>query len=691
MRSFKFNCLSWGFALGVSSVSLACTSGGNSGEDGEAGESGEEEGETGETGDTGVEEPDPNVDWPTLDCDPLVPSFCGYPWPNNVFTTADADSPTGRRLHFSADMTPEHSANPTDPTVFEEIDGFSAAGMILTQLPGSTRTGVATDQSIERSMESDSPTVIIDAETGEWIPHFVDIDSSTDANDERSFSLFPVTRLKDNHRYIVAIRNVVDTAGDPLAPSPAFAALRDLQVWEEGGEDQSAVEDRRPLYADIFTRLADANVPREDLQLAWDFTTQSTEDITGDLIHMRDEALAMGPFAYTIENTDFNFDPANIFVKLEGTMTVPLYTTDAAWGGTINYGNDGLPEPTGMHEVDWELLIPLSAQTEPAALIQYGHGLFGERTQIESGHFRSFMNEYNYAFFAVDWNGMATVDRINAAYVLDQGQLEQFDFMMDRMHQGILNSLMAMNMMRTSFSQDVDYGALIDPDEVYYHGISQGGILGGVYMALTTEVTRGVLGVPGQPYNLLLPRSVDFDPFFDIAKTRIKDARDIQMMLGMVQLLWNRVEPAGYTSHIASDLLPNTPTHEVFMRAAIGDHQVTTLGAHHMARTMGAVHLDTGIRSIYGLEAVDAPATSGLVYAEYEFGLPPDPVCNVPQDACSDPHGKLRSLQEARIQLDTFLRTGEVINDCASETCSFADMSGCDADPAPSLTCAEEG
>lgn len=635
--------------------------------------------ETGDEGTTGtpVEEPDPEVLWPTLECDPLVPEFCGYPWPNNVFTRSDATAATGRRLELSAALVPKHKITPTDPRPYEGVDGFSPAGALLTQLPGATRTGVATDQTIERSLESDSPTVIIDAETGEWIPHFVEIDASTDHDDERSFILMPAIRLADDHRYIVAIRGIVDASGAPLTASPAFAALRDLiEYVPADGEDAAAVEDRRPLYADIFGRLADAGVPRGELLLAWDFTTQSTADQTANLVHMRDEALAMAPFEYTIDSVDTMTDPENVLVEIEGSMTVPLYTSDEDWGGLLNFGSDGLPEPTGMHEVDFVLTIPLSAANEPAALVQYGHGLFGAKEESTSGHLRSFMNEYNYAFFAVDWNGMAAVDRIHAAYVLEQGGLEGFEFMMDRMHQGILNALMSMNVMRQGLANDPDWGQYLDPDSRYYFGISQGGILGGVYMGLSTEVERGALGVPGQPYNLLLTRSVDFEPFFDIAKSRLEDARDVQMMLGLVQLLWNRVEPTGYTNHIASDLLPGTPAHSVLMRAAVGDHQVSTLGAHHMARTVNAVHLDTGIRPVWGLESVDASST-GSVYVEYAFGLPPDPVCNLPQDACDDPHGKLRKLDEARMQLDEFLRMGSVTNYCNGGVCEFADMSGC--------------
>ena len=37
---------------------------------------------------------------------------------------------------------------------------------------------------------------------------------------------------------------------------------------------------------------------------------------------------------------------------------------------------------------------------------------------------------------------------------------------------------------------------------------------------LSQEVSKGVLGVPGAPYSLLLPRSVDFDPYGAIIKLR---------------------------------------------------------------------------------------------------------------------------------------------------------------------------
>ena len=115
------------------------------------------------------------------------------------------------------------------------------------------------------------------------------------------------------------------------------------------------------------------------------------------------------------------------------------------------------------------------------------------------------------------------------------------------------------------------------------------------------------------------------------------------------------------------------------MRAAIGDHQVSTLAAHVMARAMDATHVDTGLRDVWGLSS--AASNSGVAsYVEYDFGLPAEPLCNVPMDQCDDPHGKLRKLEPARQQLDHFLRTGEVKSFCDGP-CSFPELSGCDVNP----------
>ncbi len=627
---------------------------------------------TGEGTDDGEPVDPEDLEWPLLDCDPLAPDYCAFPFPSNVYTSPEPSMVTGRRVELPVSV---YSANP-DPEPWSWGDGFSPSGAITTIMPGATATGLPGHADFDASLAADSATVIIDAETGEHIAHFSELDHSADDAARRSLFIRPASRLAPGRRYIVAIRDVVDEAGAPLPPSPAFAALRD----ETPLPDEPSVDARRVLYGDIFYRLHQAGVPRSGLQLAWDFHTASDENTTGWLLHMRDDAFAtLGEDSppYTIDVIDTEWNTDEFLYRLEGTMQVPLYLdSDNPVSGRLVHGPDGLPVASGTMDVHFWMIVPRSAQDEPAALLQHGHGLLGAGSQIEGGHMRAVASTYNYVAFGISWIGMATDDYLAIAAAVTSRSPLGLATMTDRLHQGSLNQLLAMRMAAVGLAQDPLLVGLIDPDQRYYYGISQGGILGGVYMGTTTEVERGVLDVLGQPYNTLLTRSVDFDDFFALLRGTYSDPADIAYLLATLQLMWDRVEPTGYTHRIVDDPLPGTPSHDVLMTAALGDHQVTTLGAHHMARSAGVGHLDSGIREIWGLSTV-LSGHVGSALVEYDFGLPADPVCNLPQSACEDPHGKLRALTEARMQIDTFLRTGEVVNYCPDGVCNFPELSGC--------------
>src|SRR5262249_37936033 len=146
-----------------------------------------------------------------------------------------------------------------EPIWWKDSDGFSPGQNILTNLSGATATGLPTQDDIDRSLGKDSPTILIDADTGERVPHFAEIDRSfiDEEDEDRTFIIRPVVRLKDAPRYIVAIRNVVDGNGEVIPPPAVFKALRD------GTEScEPSVGRRRALYADIFERLAKADVDK---------------------------------------------------------------------------------------------------------------------------------------------------------------------------------------------------------------------------------------------------------------------------------------------------------------------------------------------------------------------------------------------------------------------------------------------
>jgi len=664
------------------SALLACASDGNA--DGDDDDTGSTSGvDDSGSSTTGIDDPDPVVDWPTLECDPIAPAFCGHPFPSNVFTSADPDTPTGRRIAFTPALMPvSYYDVAADPTPWLRGDGFSPGAGIMVHLPGAVAAGLPAADDIGASLTDASPTVLLDAATGERVPHFAELDLSAIDPERRVLFVRPAVRLRDATRYIVAIRGVVDAAGAPLPASPAFAALRDGTPLP----DEPSVDERRPLYADIFARLTDAGVERTELQLAWDFTTASDENNTTWLVHMRDEALAMvgeDP-VFTLETAPLGDDGT---LLVTGTFEVPLFLDQPGPGAVMNLGADGLPEPTGMHAFEFEMVIPPSAADTPVALLHFGHGLLGTRAEIERDELVAVARDHGYAIYSADWIGLAGPDQATIGAILQTGQLEDFDGMFARLQQSVVNAMVLDRVAARGLPNDPMIGAMLDPSQQYYYGISLGGIMGALFMSVSPDVERGVLEVMGMPFGILLNRSAQFDTFFQIAQTTYEDPRDIQLTLALVQMLWDRVEPTGYIRHLRDEPLPDTPTHEVLMRAAVGDHSVPTVGAHIMARTLDVPVLDTGVREVFGLETVAEPP-AGSAYAEYDFGLPPEPACAVPQRACSDPHGNIRVLPEAGEQLDHFLRTGEVRNFCPGGVCSYPDMSGCSGDP-PADPCAQ--
>ena len=68
---------------------------------------------------------------------------------------------------------------------------------------------------------------------------------------------------------------------------------------------------------------------------------------------------------------------------------------------------------------------------------------------------------------------------------------------------------------------------------------------------------RGV----GQPYRVPLFHSVDFKQFLLALQVNHPDFRDRQLLFDLVQMLWDRVEPTGYSHHLDNlNRLPDTAT-----------------------------------------------------------------------------------------------------------------------------------
>lgn len=652
------------------------------------------------------------------DCDPLVPAVCALPFPSDVYLADDptGTNPSGRSVRFGeTTMITRRDGTHVPPELFYDHDGFSPAAALLLHLPGATLTGCAGPYTIERSLEPSSPTVVMDAVTGERVPHWVELDSSALEGEPQLLMIRPARRLDDATRYLVAVRGIVDDGGQPIPASDVFSALvSGVPLVEGSPADTWSVHARRDLYADIFARLADNGVARDDLQLAWDFTTASREFITGPLVRMRDLALEavgdQGPSfeLASVEEFPTEADNPRLLRRIEVEVSFPLYLTSGAQDFTpddplarLSRGPDGDLVQNGFVTLPVLILVPRSVLGgERHGLLQNGHGLFGSRREGRSSYLARMANEYGYIAFSMNLFGFDELTTPFAAQTL-LGRFEGFKAFPERQIQGMVNQLLAMRMMMGRVARDgirdADGELLLDPAWIdrelrAYRGDSQGGIMGATYMAVSTDVTRGLLGETGMPYSLLLPRSIDWDLYHGVLKSGFGPAGDTQQLfLALMQMSWDRVEPSGFAPYLGRDTLPGTPAHHVLIHIARGDHQVSVHGARILARAVGAGQLVSDDpeqpvwEPIFGLPEVQAPLTEQSVYVEYEFDLPLSPETTEPQEEGCDPHDRVRILTPSNVQQDIFFRTGRI-----EWTCRGA--CGCDdsgADPGQEDGCPE--
>ncbi|HWU69621.1 MAG TPA: hypothetical protein VN046_12120 [Stenotrophobium sp.] len=782
-------------------------------------------------------------------CDFLDDHECLFPWPNDYFTVADANTDTGRRVNLNILSMPRNVlGKPIDPTEWNRNDGFSPGQDILTRVPGLDlkQTGAVPITRIADSYRADQPIVVIDADTGErqliWSEMDANLTKFTTcdplkiigvvtgfagdaglpldqlaglidplhgacaaagsiplslADPGPALIIRPAVNFTEGHRYIVALRNLKDGSGQ-IIPAPAsFQIYRDNHV-----SALPVVNDRRAHMEDLFARLAHAGIERKSLYLAWDFTVASTRNNSGRLRHIISDAFSsLGndkspPFI--VKNPDLGcqlplpvslpssipspipLDCSNangvqdfttsqnpeVAREVRGSITVPSYLTlpGGRAGSRFFYAadaqglyGDGLPDRnplTPTQTFTYTCRIPRSAfnnaddpatatSVNPARPSLYGHGLLGSQAEVGAGNVSDMGQENNLVFCATDWIGMASGrssedptfgDVPNVLTILLD--VSNFPTLADRVQQGVLNfdylgrAMIAADGFCTNPAfQDSKGHCVIDRSQLYYDGNSQGGIIGGVVIATSPDIHSGVLGVPGMNYSTLLQRSVDFDTYASVLYAAYESSLDQQLVLSLMQMLWDRSENDGYAAHLrAGNNYPGLPAKRVLLTPAFGDHQVSMWTAEVMARTIGAdvhcpavvagtdvqlgpavqatganpaveaearVHPDVGRHRrhpddepYYGLACIptDSPYT-GNALAVWDSGptvkadgspsvngVAPPPIDNRPPRPelgyGADPHEFPRSTLEDREMKSSFLRPDGFFNDtCGGKPC----------------------
>lgn len=696
--------------------------------------------------------------------DPIDQTRCLLPFPDDYYTKADPSTPTGRRLDLSPAQMPRNRSGSliaADP--YNLNDGFSPNSPIVTRVDGLDSkaaldaSGIAPQTNMGASLNAGQPVMVLNAATGEQQLIWSEIDLSTSDPSKRLLIIHGGKVLKENTRYIVVLRNLKDANGQALTPTGWFQRFRDDTVPADA---PAGVKARQAQMEGIFSTLGGFGIARSSLYRAWDFTTASEQNLTERVLKMRDDAYGQlgdtnladlnpqGAAPQVTVTSVKDYTPSEshyVLRRVKGTIKVPCYmgfTTVAgdtapncAPGTLMHYGPDGLPAqattPGGApayFDAPFTCMVPRAGVDSPdmatdKRAIIYGHGLLGDASEVEAN--RDEPGMLTNVMCASDWIGLSGGDITTVVTLLPD--MNKFRTLADRSQQGLLDF---MYLGRWMISQDSDpahpglndtaafkptTGKVEDATQpLYYVGGSQGGIMGGALTAVDPDFTRSVLIVPAIGYATLLYRSVDFNKFLSTFRFGYPDPMDQQVILSLIQTLWDRGEGGGYALHMTTDTLPNTPPHKVVLVEGFGDHEVSNVQTETEARTINAVirgedqyNLDPGRSSdltpFYGIprEPLAAFQAPGGYQGDATFvpidigpvrgtpgnfaGTNPNPTFNQPPVEPTDtqagdgqnPHTVAsRSAASLGIVFDFLKPTGGVTDTCSGKPCYAGGWTG---------------
>jgi hypothetical protein len=601
-------------------------------------------------------------------CQPLEGELsCTLPYPSNFFFDGKVVALKGAAKPVSSKGVDADLVTPL------AADGFSRQPTLACMLPDAVVAdglpNIEDDASISMTAGR-SPTLVIDAETGELLPHYVDLDPAADDPAQVVIAIRPIVQLKPAHRYVVALYGVKNARGELAAPAEGFRRVRD----QDTSRDPSLAPIAARYEGDVFAVIAKQGVARKDLQLAWDFTTESQSWPEHDMLDVRalvQTWLDQNPApAVTVTNVATNPYP-EYAREITGTLTVPLYLDHPETGGVLFRDSSGKIAQNGTATVPFKIVVPTTATSQwtPARALAFGHGFFGGTDELDGQEARTLLSTLRVVGFGIDWWGMSKDDLGTVVGLISQTPADTWKFV-ERVYQAMANWMVMTRAIKTSLATQPSLALvrgrrLYDPTHVFYFGASMGHILGGVMSAINPDIERAALEVGGAGWEHMMPRATPFSGFNFFIKSAMGTEVGTQTVEAMFATALDRIDPATYAPYLIGSHLPGNPDRRVILQAGIGDAEVPNVATYFHARALGLSMVSPTPESAWGIPLVSAgDVTSALTM--WDFGISPDTYREAKPPPDNPVHNGLRNVPTAMQQIDAFLRTnGTVIDPCA--------------------------
>ena len=641
-------------------------------------------------------------------CDPFDTTECCLPFPSFHHLLPDNTTVTGWRVNLQGETLPPLKGGiQIDPSFLNKLDGFSTMAPLLFYIDGlkeahrqptNNTVRLQGHENIEESVTKNSITLLVDVSTQKLVHHSAEIDY---LDEKRPLVLvFPAQPLNHNTHYALAVVGATDIHGELLSPTPgmkAFFADRTLDA-----------ERFRRYKNKVIPALRKAApwVPRlvSQIQLIFDFHTVSAESQLGPVRKVRDATMRI------ISDPSWGNwkDHVRVIRKVEGAcskheliartihaeLDVPWFLNGFGVGqrqATLdNYAVESGASVT-MGKAKFVVHVPCSLRaaavkgpnaTDLRAIMEFGHGLFFSRDEASDGFLQKMANDEGYIIMAMDWRGMSVYDLPIVIKTL-MAKPRLFHAIRDNLIQGYANKFALQHFSQngmldlqwlqfhTGFNRNRPVPTYQNrtPASVFY-GISQGGILGAGYAALsgpTKLIDRAILGVPGTPFALVMSRSLDFSGYDSVLLLNFYSNRHVRILLYLTQMAWDSVEGSGVLAGPKTEEWPR-----MLLQAGLGDAVVPSLSAEALARGLGASALHGNPRKIFGV-GVGEPASNTslgpnftlteLLYEKEYTSLPTDDRFA----SRNDVHICVRRDEKLIGQIKEFMNTGRIIDPCLDD------------------------
>jgi hypothetical protein len=522
-------------------------------------------------------------------------------WPARELLVEDATTETGHRLEF----------DPADyPVLGMRLAGY--AGTLTEDLDEVDGFGVSAEAyfSFARHFDVDLIAALpLDVSSGVGFvvlgttPRFVPAMAST-TDEGATLMLAPLRPLPENARVAVFVTNALASAA-----RGCFESSEEMTASIDTPDADTAEAIDALVTVGAITSAADLiaiNV----------YPTQAT---TPDSIAVAAD-VASRSFTWATAPTCVD---ETVWKHCEGTFMAGDYRDD---DGVFRRAGGAAAMPLRQYEIPVSIWLPPTG-TGPFPLLVYGHGLTGGRDQAE--RLAQFAAPFGIATVAIDANehghhptvedpDRPALDTLFAFFGINLGMLStralEAARLRDNFRASTWDKLQLVSLLQADPDVDGDGTADLDVDRFAYLGVSLGGIMGPELLALSPELSAGVLVVPGGRVSTIISDSATFGSLIALVRPRGTTDGDVRRFFPILQTIIERGDAASYGEHILASRLAGTGgPQSVLLGVVLDDDTVPNVANYALARSFGDLPIiEQLLRPVPGLSAIEGPVVGNF-------------------------------------------------------------------------------